>query len=87
MSDMDMVYIISELAQEIESADPIDWGDLSVSESEAYDLMANQVYEKYKETEGIEGERLVLLSTIVKILVENFTLNLKLMKAYKGIKD
>ena len=87
MSDMDMVYIISELAREIESADPIDWGDLSVSESEAYDLMANQVYERYKETEGIEGERLVLLSTIVKILVENFTLNLKLMKAYKGIKD
>jgi hypothetical protein len=79
ISDNEMVYILSELAQEIESADPIDWGNLTISESDAYDLMANEIYEKYKETENIDGERLVLLATIVKLTVENFTLNLKLM--------
>lgn len=82
--DIHNALIISELAQEIEGPDPIDWGDLSVSESAAYELVANQVYEQYKETENIKGERLVLLATIVKLAVENFVLNLKLLKLYKG---
>lgn len=81
ISEVDMVSIIAELAQEIESVDPIDWGDLTISESDTYDLMANEIYEKYKETENLENERLVLLATILKLTVENFTLNLKLIKA------
>lgn len=83
MSDINIINTISKLAQEIESEDPIDWGDLSISESHAYDLVANEVFEKYKQTESIENERLVLLATIVKLTVENFTLNLKLMKSVK----
>lgn len=81
--DIQNALILSELAQEIEGVDPIDWGDLAISESAAYELVANQVYEQYKQTENIKGERLVLLATIVKLVVENFVLNLKLMKAAK----
>lgn len=82
--DIQNALIISELAQEIEKSDFIDWGDLAISESAAYELIANQVYEQYKATENIKGERLVLLATITKLAVENFVLNLKLLKQNRG---
>lgn len=82
--DIQNAIMIAELAQEIEGPDSIDWGDLAISESAAYELVANQVYEYYKETEDIKGERLVFLATIVKLTVENFVLNLKLLKIRNG---
>lgn len=82
--DINNALIISELAQEIEKTDFIDWGDLAVSEQQAYDLIASEVYEQYKQTENIKGERLVLLATITKLTVENFVLNLKLLKIQNG---
>lgn len=81
--DIQNVLIISELAQEIEKSDFIDWGNLNVSEQEAFELVANNVYEQYRQTENIDGERLVLLANITKLVVENFVLNLKLMKCNK----
>jgi len=66
-----------ELAQEVEIRDPIDWGMLSINESDAYELMANSVLEQmyslpesYRET--------VMMATMTKLLVENFVLNIKL---------
>jgi hypothetical protein len=66
-----------ELAQEVEIRDPIDWGMLSIQESDAYELMANSVLdqmyslpESYRET--------VMMATMTKLLVENFVLNIKL---------
>jgi hypothetical protein len=66
-----------ELAQEVEIRDPIDWGMLSINESDAYELMANSVLdqmyslpESYRET--------VMMATMTKLLVENFVLNIKL---------
>ena len=82
-SDHDIVALISDLAKEGEKSDCIDWGDLTISEEDAFDLMSSEVYEKFKSTENMEGERLVLLSCIVKLTVENFVLNLQLMKAAK----
>ncbi len=37
----------------------------------------------FKETEGTENERITMLSTIVKLTVENFVLNLRLLKGVK----
>lgn len=66
-----------ELAQEVEIRDPIDWGMLSINETDAYELMANSVLdqmyslpESYRET--------VMMATMTKLLVENFVLNIKL---------
>lgn len=71
------------LAKEIESEDPIDWGMLSIGEDEAYKLMAAHVIEtmlpKYDQPEG----RDVFLATIIKLVVENFTLNLKLRERHR----
>lgn len=50
--------------------DPIDWGMLPVKEEDVYLLMAQCVAE-------IENDELVLKASIVKLLVENFVLNLR----------
>ena len=60
------------LAKEGEKMDPIDWGDLNISEDQAYVLMAAHVLE-------MERNHLTDGAIIVKLLVENFVLNLKLL--------
>jgi len=60
------------LAKEGEVVDPIDWGNLSFTEDQAYIMMATHVLE-------MERNHLTDGAIIVKLLVENFVLNLKLM--------
>ena len=60
------------LAKEGESIDPIDWGDLNITEDQAYVMMATHVLE-------MERNHLTDGAIIVKLLVENFVLNLKLL--------
>ena len=59
------------LAKEGETMDPIDWGNLSITEDQAYIMMATHVLE-------MERNHLTDGAIIVKLLVENFVLNLKL---------
>jgi hypothetical protein len=60
------------LAKEGEMVDPIDWGDLKITEEQAYVMMAAHVLE-------MERSHLTDGAIIVKLRVENFVLNLKLM--------
>ena len=66
------INLIIELAKETEVADPIDWSELNISEEQAYVLMATHVLE-------MERNHLTDTAIIVKLLVENFVLNLKLL--------
>jgi hypothetical protein len=67
-----------EIAEEIELGDPIDWGMLSVEEHQAYLFLASGVLESYK-TADPSSRELMLLATTVKLTVENFVLNLRLL--------
>ena len=60
------------LAKEGETMDPIDWGELKITEEQAYIMMAAHVLE-------MERNHLTDGAIIVKLLVENFVLNLKLL--------
>ena len=60
------------LAKEGETMDPIDWGDLNITEDQAYVIMAAHVLE-------MERNHLTDGAIIVKLLVENFVLNLRLL--------
>ena len=60
------------LAKEGAEFDPINWGDLNISEEQAYIMMAAHVLE-------MDLEDLTSRAIIVKLLVENFVLNLRLM--------
>lgn len=80
VKEIEVVDLV-ELVNEIDSEDPIDWGLLSVDEKTATYLIANNLLEQYNTvwSEMPEYERtLVMLATITKLVVENFTLNLRL---------
>ena len=77
MSDMfeitnEAVANLVMLAKEGETMDPIDWGDLNITKDQAYVMMAAHVLE-------MERNHLTDGAIIVKLLVENFVLNLRLM--------
>ena len=66
------VKILVELAKEANISDTIDWSGLSATEDQAYILMATHVLE-------MERNHLTDAAIIVKLMVENFVLNLKLL--------
>jgi hypothetical protein len=70
--DDELLKLIIELAKETEVADPIEWSDLNITEREAYVMMATHVRD-------MEIDLLTARAIIVKLLVENFVLNLKLL--------
>lgn len=72
---------ILDLVKEIDSEDPIDWGMLNVDENMATEIIATGLIEQYNTTwaDMDPDERTtIMLATITKLVVENFTLNLKL---------
>lgn len=72
------VDLIKELAQEVEMEDPIDWGMLGMSEDQAYSFMTLNVLDSFKDKYNDPNFREIMLATVVKLVVENFTLNLRL---------
>jgi len=76
---MTLVEQIVELAKEIEHEDPIDWGMLNIDENEAFMLLAPSVLENYLSMDKYNRD-MMMLSTILKLTVENFALNIKLMQ-------
>lgn len=66
------LQVLVELAMDNEITDPIDWNELNISEKEAYIMMASHVME-------MDDNPTVNKSIIVKLMVENFVLNLKLL--------
>jgi hypothetical protein len=76
---MTLVEQIVELAKEIEHEDPIDWGMLNIDENEAFMLLAPSVLENYLSMDKYNRD-IMMLSTILKLTVENFALNIKLMQ-------
>lgn len=72
---------VLSLLEDIESEDPIDWGMLAIDESTATELIVNSLVDQYnREWSQLKPEvqHLAMLATIAKLVVENFTLNLKL---------
>jgi hypothetical protein len=78
MMQYDVNYIdrIVSIAQEVESEDPIDWGMLEINEEDAYKLIAMNVVNQFSNFDI--NERDIMIATITKLVVENFTLNLKI---------
>jgi hypothetical protein len=66
--------ILVALAQEVEVGDPIEWGMLAVSEEETYRLMALSIMEQFPD------ENVSILAVVLKLVVENFVLNLRLLQ-------
>ena len=67
-----------ELAKEVESEDPIDWGMLNIDENEAVKLIAMDVLDMFKGYETCSERESIMLVTITKLILENFVLQLKI---------
>ena len=70
--DDEAIKTLVILAKEGALMDPIDWSELNITEDQAYVMMATHVLE-------MERNHLTDGAIIVKLLVENFVLNLKLL--------
>lgn len=69
---------IIELAREAEAEDPIDWGMLSIDEYNTYQLVASNIIETFLDKYNHDNGKEIMLAVIVKLVVENLVLNLKL---------
>lgn len=78
MRDIDYVKLIAEMAREVNKEDPIDFGMTQIDERRIWDLMASSVVEKYLPYKDTDQGFTIYLSTITKLVVENFVLNYKL---------
>lgn len=68
---------IVQLAQLVELDDPIDWSGLEhVDPVAAYRVVASQLNEMQQT--WTENRETIMLASLVKVIVENFILNLKL---------
>ena len=67
------VKLIAALAREVEVTDPINWDNLNLSPEQAYSMMAAHVVDFFDENSALTNKAI-----LAKLLVENFTLNLRL---------
>lgn len=77
---MTLTEQIIDLAQQIELGDPIDWGMLAIDEHTAYQMIAPSVIEQYLMADA-DSRDSIMLATVVKLTVENFVLNVKLLQS------
>lgn len=76
---------LAQLAMESEKDDPFDWGTLNIDKRSAYTMMASHALELYA-TQGPYRD-IILLSSVTRLIVENFILNLKLQQYEKQRKQ
>lgn len=78
MTNSEFVELLIDLAREIELSDPIDWGMINVNEQDAYRLIALGLVD-HVSTVPADQQLTTLYATAIKLSVENFVLNLKLL--------
>jgi len=78
MDNIDLDFLVS-IAQEVEGEDPIDWGRLSMGKEEAYRMIGSSILEMFDKSEYTYEDKVILLSTITKLTVENMLLNLQIL--------
>ena len=73
MNTEEDVKLIAALAREVEITDPIDWDNLNLSRDQVYGMMAAHVAYFFDDNDTLTNKAI-----LAKLLVENFTLNLRL---------
>jgi hypothetical protein len=75
---MNLLEAVIDLAKEVGSTDPIDFGYIPVDEDSVYQTVASGLVEKILANDP-EDRLTILLATVTHLVVENTILNLKLM--------
>jgi hypothetical protein len=71
---------LCDIAFAVEEGDPIDWGMFKQGKDEAMKMIGSSILEQFDKEQITDQDRLILLSTITKLVVENMILYTKLLK-------
>ena len=66
-----------------EEGDPIDWGVFAQGKDQAMKMIGTSILEMFDKEEVSDEDRLIMLSTITKLTVENMILHSKLLTRSK----
>ena len=78
MDKVDLDLLV-DIAQEVEGQDAVDWGKLAVGKEQAYKMVATSILEMFDKPEYTFDDKVILLSTITKLTIENMLLNIKIL--------
>lgn len=78
MDKVDLDLLV-DIAQEVEGQDAINWSKLAVSKDAAYKMVATSILEMFDKPEYTFDDKVVIMSTITKLTVENMLLNIKVL--------
>jgi hypothetical protein len=68
-----------DIAFAVEEGDPFDWGVFTNGKDEAMRMIGSSILEQFDKEEITDADRLILLSTITKLLTENMILHTKML--------
>jgi hypothetical protein len=73
------IDVLVDIAKSVEEGDPVDFGKLAVGKDQAFKMIAASVLEMFDKDNYTTEDKIILLSTITKLTVENMILNVKLL--------
>jgi hypothetical protein len=79
MAKIDIDTIV-DLAFAVEEGDPIDWGLFKEGREQSMKMIAASIIEQFDKEVYTDDDRLIIISTITKLVVENFILHARLRK-------
>jgi hypothetical protein len=68
-----------DIAFAAEEGDPIDWGIFINGKEEAMNMIGTTVLDQFDKEDMTDADRLILLSTITKLITENMILHTKML--------
>ena len=68
-----------DIAFAVEEGDPFDWGVFAQGKEQAMAMIGSSILEQFDKEEITDADRLILLSTITKLVTENMVLHSKLL--------
>lgn len=74
---------LCDIAFAVEEGDPFDWGIFANGKEEAMKMIGTSILEQFDKEEITDADRLILLSTITKLVTENMILHSKLLTLTK----
>jgi len=86
MREIDLELLV-DIAKEAESGDPIPWDKLSVGKDEAFKMIGTSILEQFDKEEYTEEDKVVLLASMTKLVVENMLLHIQVLNLKKQLED
>ncbi len=72
-----------DIAFAVEEGDPFDWGVFANGKEEAMKMIGTSILDQFDKEDITDADRLILLSTITKLVTENMILHSKLLTLSK----